>query len=160
MAGGGDPVTAATRALRAAGAAFTGHRYAYRERGGTAAAAAALGVDEHVVVKTLVMDADGDPLLVLMHGDREVSTRAVGRRLGARRVAPASPAEARRLTGYEIGGISPFGTRRRLPVLVQASVLALPRVLVNGGMRGFLVEVAPGVLADVAGAVPADVAAG
>ncbi len=159
MGGSGVPVTAATRALRAAGATFTGHRYTYRERGGTRAAAAALGVDEHAVVKTIVMTADGAPLLVLMHGDREVSTRAVGRHLGARRVAIATPSDARRVTGYEVGGISPFGIRRRLRVLVQPSVLALPRVLVNGGLRGFLVEVDPVLLVRIAGAEAAEVAA-
>lgn len=142
------PVTAAVRALRAAGVAIEPRVYAYLERGGTRHSAEALGVDEHAVVKTLVMEArprEGkpQPLLVLMHGDREVSTRELARQIGAREVVPASPAAVERHTGYVPGGVSPFGTRARLPVYVEGSILSLERFLINGGRRGFLVEIRP-----------------
>lgn len=150
------------RALRAAGVEFVPRRYEYVERGGTRHSAEALGVPEHEVVKTLVMEArragGSEALLVLMHGDREVSTRQLARQIGAREVAPASPDAVEKHTGYLPGGVSPFGPRRKLPVYVERSVLALPRVLVNGGRRGFLVEVAPEVFPRVLGAVPVDVA--
>jgi Cys-tRNA(Pro) deacylase len=156
------PATSAVRALRAAGVAFTPRFYEYVERGGTRHSAEALGVPEHEVVKTLVMEArrsgGPEPLLVLMHGDREVSTKQLARQIGAREIAPASPDAVEKHTGYVPGGVSPFGPRKRLPVYVERSVLALPRVLVNGGRRGFLVEVVPEVFARVLGAVPVDVA--
>jgi Cys-tRNA(Pro) deacylase len=156
------PATSAVRALRAAGVAFAPHFYDFVERGGTRHSAEALGVPEHEVVKTLVMEArrggGPEPLIVLMHGDREVSTRQLARQIGAREVAPASPDAVEKHTGYVPGGVSPFGPRKRLPVYVERSVLALPRVLVNGGRRGFLVEVEPEVFARVLGAVPVDVA--
>lgn len=153
------PVTPAVRALRAHGVGYVPRLYAYAPRGGTRHAASALQVDEHMVIKTLVMATDaGRPLLILMHGDREVSTRQLARELGARGVAPASEAVARRVTGYEPGGISPFGTRAALDVHVERSVLDLPRILINGGQRGFLVEIEPRVLVDVLGARPVDVA--
>ncbi len=142
------PVTAAVRALRAAGVAFEPRVYAWVERGGTRHSAEALGVDEHAVVKTLVMEARGregrpQPLLVLMHGDREVSTKELARQIGAREVAPASPAAVEKHTGYVPGGVSPFGTRARLPVYVEGSILSLEKFLINGGKRGFLVEIRP-----------------
>jgi len=156
------PATSAVRALRAAGVAFTPRFYEYVERGGTRHSAEALGVPEHEVVKTLVMEArrsgGPEPLLVLMHGDREVSTKQLARQIGAREIAPASADAVEKHTGYVPGGVSPFGPRKRLPVYVERSVLALPRVLVNGGRRGFLVEVVPEVFPRVLGAVPVDVA--
>jgi len=142
------PATSAVRALRAAGVGFEPHVYAYVERGGTRHSAEVLGVDEHAVVKTLVMEARGrdgkaQPLLVLMHGDREVSTKELARQIGAREVAPARPAAVEKHTGYVPGGVSPFGTRSRLPVYVEGSILTLERFLINGGRRGFLVEIRP-----------------
>lgn len=139
------PVTPAIRFLRERKVPFTEHLYAYEERGGTAVSARELGVDEHAVVKTLVMeDEDGRALLVLMHGDREVSTRELARTLGARSIRPCTPDAANRHTGYLVGGTSPFGTRKPLPVCMEASILALDRIYLNGGKRGFLVGVAPG----------------
>lgn len=139
-----EPVTPAVRMLRELGVAFTPRLYAYEEKGGTSVAARQLGVDEHWVIKTLVMRAEGQgPLLVLMHGDRQVSTRGLARLLGARAVAPSDPAEVTRLTGYQVGGVSPFGTKRRLPVYVEEGILALTRIYINGGKRGFLLEMDP-----------------
>ncbi len=156
------PATSAVRALRAAGVPFAPRFYAYVEKGGTRHSAEALGVPEHEVVKTLVMEgrrsAGPEPLLILMHGDREVSTKRLARQIGAREVAPASPDAVEKHTGYVPGGVSPFGTRKRLPVYVERSVLSLPRVLVNGGRRGFLVEVDPAAFATVLGAIPVEVA--
>ena len=138
------PVTPAVRALRAAKIPFSDHPYAYEERGGTAASARALGVDEHAVVKTLVMEDDRrSPLIVLMHGDRQVSTRELARTLGARTVSPCSPEAARRHTGYLVGGTSPFGTRRAMPVCMEETILSLPRIYINGGKRGYLVGLDP-----------------
>lgn len=136
------------RVLRAAGVTFAPHVYAYVERGGTRHSASALGVPEHSVVKTLCMEArkkEGapEPILVLMHGDREVSTRELARQIGAREVAPASAASVEKHTGYVPGGVSPFGTRKALPVYVEESILELERFYVNGGRRGFLVEIRP-----------------
>jgi Cys-tRNA(Pro) deacylase len=156
------PATSAVRALRAAGIAFTPRFYAYVDRGGTRHSAEALNVPEHEVVKTLVMEArrtgPPEPLIVLMHGDREVSTRELARQIGAREVAPSSAARVEKHTGYLPGGVSPFGTRKALPVHVQRSILDLPRVLVNGGRRGFLVEIAPEAFTRVLSAVAVDVA--
>ncbi len=142
------PVTPAIRALRAAGVDFRPRLYIYVERGGTRQSAEALGVPEHAVIKTLVMEArDGSttavPLIVLMHGDREVSTKQLARQIGAREVAPASPDSVEKHTGYLPGGVSPFGTRRKLPVYVERTILSLDRLLINGGRRGFLVELDP-----------------
>jgi len=142
------PTTPAVRVLRAAGVAFAPRVYAYVERGGTKHSAEALGVDEHAVVKTLVMEARSregrpQPLIVLMHGDREVSTKELARQIGAREIAPASPGAVEKHTGYVPGGVSPFGTRARLPVYVEETILALDRFLINGGRRGFLVEIGP-----------------
>jgi len=141
-------MTPAVRALRAAGVPFTAHFYRYVERGGTCHAAEALQVPEHEVVKTLVMeseDASGrkTPCLVLMHGDREVSTRQLARFLGVKQVAPTSEKTVEHYTGYVPGGVSPLGTRLHLPVYVESTILALPRLVVNGGKRGFLVEITP-----------------
>ncbi len=154
-----QPVTRAIHALRAAGVAFTEHPYAYVHGGGTARFATLTGIDEHAVIKTLVMaDERGNGLLVLMHGDREVSTRALARALGVKSVAPVDAATAHRLTGYEIGGISPFGTRRPLPVCMEATIATLPRLYVNGGRRGLLVGLEPAALELILAPTPVDAA--
>lgn len=138
------PVTPAVRALRAAGVQFTDHLYPYEEKGGTAVSARELCVDEHSVVKTLVMeDEEKNPLIVLMHGDRQVSTKELARIMGVKHVAPCSSETAHRHTGYVVGGTSPFGMRKELPVYLERSVLSLPRIYVNGGRRGYLVGVDP-----------------
>lgn len=136
--------TLALRVLRDHRVAFTEHPYRYEEKGGTAASARELGLDEHAVVKTLVMEDDtGAPLIVLMHGDRQVSTKELARQAGHRSVQPCRPEVAQRHTGYLVGGTSPFGTRRAMPVFLQESILELPRVYVNGGRRGLLVGLDP-----------------
>jgi Cys-tRNA(Pro) deacylase len=147
--------TPATEWLRAHGVAFTEHPYDYVEHGGTAESARQLGVDEHAVVKTLVMQDDkAEPLIVLMHGDRQVSTKKLAREIGMKSVEPCKPETAQRHSGYLIGGTSPFGTRKAMRVFVEASVLGLPRVYINGGRRGYLVGIAPQVLIDALGAQP------
>jgi Cys-tRNA(Pro) deacylase len=151
--------TPAVHFLRRHGVAFTDHPYKYEERGGTRVSARELGVDEHAVIKTLVMqDHEKDPLIVLMHGDREVSTKQLARQIGRRSVEPCAPAVAERHTGYMVGGTSPFGTRKALPVFVERSILQLDCVYVNGGRRGFLVALAPAEFVRVLGATPVDVA--
>jgi Cys-tRNA(Pro) deacylase len=151
--------TPATTWLRAHGVAFTEHVYDYVDHGGTAESSRQLGVPEHEVVKTLVMqDERREPLIVLMHGDRQVSTKNLARAIGAKSVEPCAPEVAQRHSGYQIGGTSPFGTRKALPVYVEASVLALPRICINGGRRGYLVGIAPAALTDVLGARPVDCA--
>jgi Cys-tRNA(Pro) deacylase len=153
------PSTPATRLLRQQGVAYSEHPYRYEERGGTAVSARELGVDEHAVVKTLVMeDEGGAPLVVLMHGDREVSTKALARQLGTKTVLICRPEVAQRHSGYLVGGTSPFGTRKVMPVYVERSILGLERIYVNGGSRGFLVGIEPGELVRVLGAKPVDVA--
>lgn len=155
------PVTPAVRALRAAGVPFTEHLYEYEERGGTAVSARELGVDEHTVVKTLVMEDDArEPLVVLMHGDRMVSTQRLARAIGAKRVAPCDPAVAQRHSGYMVGGTSPFGARRAMPVYMERSILALTRIYVNGGRRGFLVGLDPRDVERVLAPVLVEVAVG
>ena len=147
--------TPATEWLRAHGIVFSEHVYDYVDRGGTAESARQLGADEHTVVKTLVMrDERDEPLMVLMHGDREVSTKNLAREIGVKSVEPCTPDEAQRASGYQVGGTSPFGTRKALRVFVEASVLELPRILINGGRRGYLVGIAPGVLVELLGATP------
>jgi Cys-tRNA(Pro) deacylase len=139
--------TPATQAMRRAGVAFSEHVYDYVEHGGTAESASQLGVDEHAVVKTLVMqDESAKPLIVLMHGDRQVSTKNLARAIGAKSVAPCAPDVAERHSGYQVGGTSPFATRKPMPVYVEETVLELDRVFINGGRRGYLVGIAPGVL--------------
>jgi Cys-tRNA(Pro) deacylase len=136
--------TPATAFLKRHGVAYSEHRYPYEEHGGTAVSAAALGVAEHCVVKTLVMeDERRQPLIVLMHGDRTVSTRNLARQAGLKRVEPCTPEVAQRHSGYQIGGTSPFGTRKPLPVYLEKSILALERIYINGGRRGFLVGIDP-----------------
>jgi Cys-tRNA(Pro) deacylase len=153
------PSTNATRTLREHGVAYTEHPYRYEEKGGTAVSARELGVDEHAVVKTLVMEDDGkEPLVVLMHGDREVSTKALARQIGKRTVEICRPEVANRHSGYLVGGTSPFGTRKKMPVYVERTILELPRIYVNGGSRGFLVGLAPADLQRVLSATPVEVA--
>ena len=147
--------TPATQFLRRHGVAFTEHVYAYVERGGTAESSRQLGVPEAEVVKTLVMqDERGQPLIVLMHGDKQVSTKNLARALGVKSVEPCAPEVAQRHSGYQVGGTSPFGLKKAMPVVVEATVLALPRICINGGRRGYLVGIAPQVLADLLGAKP------
>jgi Cys-tRNA(Pro) deacylase len=138
------PVTPAVRALRAAGVDFTDHLYDYEEHGGTAVSARELGVDEHAVIKTLVMEDDArNPLIVLMHGDRKVSTKELARTLGVKSVSACSPETASRHSGYLVGGTSPFGTRKQMPVYLEKTVLDLDRIYINGGRRGYLVGIDP-----------------
>ncbi len=138
------PVTAAIRVLRQARVEFTPHLYDWEPRGGTRYSAASLGVDEHQVIKTLVMeDEEKRPLVVLMHGDHEVSTKALARLLGVKTIQPCEPAVADKHSGYQVGGTSPFGTRRVMPIYMQASIAELPVIYINGGKRGFLVEMKP-----------------
>ncbi len=154
------PVTAAVRVLREHGVAFTHHPYAYEERGGTEVSARELGVPEHAVIKTLVMEDDAKrPFIVLMHGDREVSTKNLARFLGVKTVAPCSPAVADRHSGYQVGGTSPFGTRRAMPVYMERTIASLPYLYVNGGRRGYLVGMAPADLVRVLAPVAVDAAA-
>ncbi len=141
------PVTTAVRFLRAQKADFVPRLYDWEEHGGTAHSAKSLGVDEHQVIKTLVFENDGKkPLIVLMHGDREVSTKNLARFLGCKTVVPCTPQNVTRYTGYQIGGCSPFGTKQALPVYVESTILDLPKIYINGGKRGFLVEISPSVL--------------
>jgi Cys-tRNA(Pro) deacylase len=136
--------TPATQLLRANGIAFTEHPYDYLEHGGAQHSAEVLGMDPFTVVKTLVMqDQDARPLLVLMHGNRTVSTKNLARQIGAKSVEPCKPEVANRHSGYLVGGTSPFGTRRAMPVYVEASILELPRIAINGGRRGYLVGIDP-----------------
>ena len=147
--------TPATAFLKKHGVAYTEHVYEYVEHGGTRVSAQALGVDEHHVVKTLVMEDDAKrPLIVLMHGDREVSTKNLARQAGVKRIEPCSPEVAQRHSGYPIGGTSPFGTRKSMPVYVERTILALPKIYINGGRRGFLVGIDPKALARVLNVTP------
>jgi Cys-tRNA(Pro) deacylase len=141
------------------GVPFVEHVYRYEDRGGTRVSARELGVDEHAIVKTLVMEDERQkPMLVLMHGDREVSTKQLARQTGRKTVSPCDPAVAQKHTGYMVGGTSPFGTRKTLPVYLERSILALERVYINGGRRGFLVAMSPQDIARVLQAVVVDVA--
>ncbi|HEX4234220.1 MAG TPA: aminoacyl-tRNA deacylase [Caldimonas sp.] len=147
--------TPATQWLRRHGVAFSEHVYDYVEHGGTAESARQLGVDEHAVVKTLVMQNEKrEPLVVLMHGDRQVSTKSLARAIAAKSVEPCTTEAAERASGYQIGGTSPFATRQAMPVYVESTVLGLDRLYINGGRRGYLVGIAPGVLTGLLGATP------
>lgn len=151
--------TPATQWLKAHGVAYTEHPYDYVEHGGTAESSRQLGIDEHAVVKTLVMqDQDARPLIVLMHGDRQVSTKNLARQIGAKKVEPCKPEVAQRHSGYQVGGTSPFGLRKAMPVHVEATILTLDRIWINGGRRGYLVGLAPAVLTAVLGAQPVQAA--
>ena len=147
--------TQATQLLKARKVVFTEHTYDYVEHGGTSESARQLGLDEHTVVKTLVMqDQDAKPLIVLMHGDRKVSTKNLARQIGAKSVEPCQPEVANRHSGYLVGGTSPFGTRREMPVYIEESILQLPRIAINGGRRGYLVQIDPQVCVQLLGARP------
>ena len=154
----GVPATPAVHFLKQHHVSFTEHEYRYEERGGTAVSSRALGVDEHVVIKTLVMaDERKQPLIVLMHGDREVSTKNLARQIGAKTVAPCAPDVAQKHTGYLVGGTSPFGTRKPLPIYLERSIADLDRLYINGGARGFLVSMTPPELIRVLSPVLVDV---
>jgi len=147
--------TPATQFLRKAGITFTEHPYSYEERGGSAVSARELNVDEHGVVKTLMMqNEDGKPLIVLMHGDRSVSTKNLARQIGCKSIAPCSPEMAQRHSGYLVGGTSPFGTKKVMPVYVEKTILDLPTIYINGGRRGYLIGIYPDILIDTLHAVP------
>ena len=140
----GVSATPAIHLLKQHNVPFTEHEYRYEERGGTAVSSRELGVDEHVVIKTLVMeDERKQPLIVLMHGDKEVSTKNLARQIGRKTVAPCAPDMAQKHTGYLVGGTSPFGTRKEMPVFLERSIADLDRIYVNGGRRGFLIALAP-----------------
>ena len=138
------PVTAAVRMLRTEKVDFTDHLYTYQEKGGTSASSRELGLDEHAIIKTLVMeDESRQPLMVLMHGDRQVSTRELARTIGAKQISPCSPDTAQKHSGYMVGGTSPFGTRRQMPVYMEESIAGLSKIYINGGKRGYLVGMEP-----------------
>lgn len=139
------PVTLAVRALRAAKVEFTDHLYEYEEKGGTAVSARELRVDEHAVIKTIIMEDDKkNPLIVLMHGDCEISAKELARILGVKTITPCTPDTATKHTGYLVGGTSPFGTRKQMPVYMEETIMELPKVYINGGKRGYLVGITPG----------------
>jgi Cys-tRNA(Pro) deacylase len=151
--------TPATAMLRARGIDFSEHVYDYVDHGGTAESARQLGLDEHAIVKTLVMqDEAGKPLIVLMHGDCKVSTKNLARQTARKTITPCEPAVAQRHTGFQVGGTSPFGVRKSMPVYVEQTVLELPRLYINGGRRGYLVGIAPQVLIDLLKATPVNCA--
>ena len=151
--------TPATSFLDKSAVAYTEHFYEYVEHGGTGVSSSALGVPEHEVVKTLVMETEaGDPLIVLMHGDRKVSTKELARSARVKRIFPCKPEVAQRHSGYLVGGTSPFGTRKKMPVYLERSVLALPRIYINGGRRGYLLGMDPAELTRVLAPVLVDVA--
>lgn len=151
--------TLATQFLRQHKVAFTEHPYDYVDHGGTSESSRQIGVDEHMVIKTLIMEDDNaKPLVVLQHGDREVSTKNLARQINVKKVAPCKPDVAQRHSGYLVGGTSPFGTRKAMPVYVEASVLDLPRILINGGKRGYLVGIDPQELVRLLKATPVSAA--
>lgn len=155
MKQGGTP---ATQVLAAAGVPYTEHEFEYLEHGGTGHSSKMLGVPEHQVVKTLIMENErAEPLVVLMHGDRKVSTKELARAAGVKRIVPCKPEVATRHSGYLIGGTSPFGTRKRMPVFLEKSVLDLPRIYINGGRRGYLLGMAPGELVRILSPVVVEV---
>ncbi|XVJ70829.1 MAG: Cys-tRNA(Pro) deacylase [Rhizobacter sp.] len=147
--------TPATQLLKRAAVSYTEHLYDYVDHGGTTESAKQLGVDEHAVIKTLVMeDEHAKPLIILMHGDRLVSTKELARQIKVKKVQPCKPEVAQRHSGYMVGGTSPFGTKKAMPVYVEATVLVLPRILINGGRRGYLLGLAPEVLTRLLAAQP------
>ena len=158
MAKSSLPSTCATRLLKSLDIPYTEHPYRYQEHGGTQASALELGVEEHAVVKTLILeDEGGRPLVVLMHGDLEVSVKALARQIGCRAVQLCQPGQANRHSGYLVGGTSPFGTRKVMPVYLEKSILELERLYINGGSRGFLVGMAPADLLRALEVVPVEV---
>jgi Cys-tRNA(Pro) deacylase len=153
--------TPATQLLKRRAVVYSEHLYEYIENGGTAESSRQLGVDEHSVVKTLVMeDENAQPMLVLMHGDLQVSTKNLARQIGVKKVSNCKPEVAQRHSGYQVGGTSPFGTKKAMPVYVEATVLEMPRIHINGGRRGYLVGIDPKVLVTVLGARPVQCATG
>jgi Cys-tRNA(Pro) deacylase len=153
-----SPVTAAVRILRENKVEFTEHPYKYAERGGTAEGARQLGLDEHSLVKTLIMEDElKRPVIVLMHGDQEVSTKMLARILEVKRVGPCTPETAQKHSGYMVGGTSPFGTRKEMPVYVEKTILELPRIYINGGKRGYLLGIDPKELSHVLKLIPVTV---
>lgn len=150
--------TPATQFLKRHKVAFSEHTYDYVDHGGASEAARQLGLDPHAVVKTLIMENEAaQPLVVIMHGDREVSTKNLARQAGAKKIAPCHPEVAQRHSGYQVGGTSPFGTRKRMPVYIESGILDHPQVYINGGRRGYLIGIAPGVLVDLLQARPVSV---
>ena len=153
------PVTAAIRFLKSQGVKYTEHLYTYEDRGGTAVSSRELGISEHVVVKTLIMQTEDDkPLVVLMHGDKKVSTKGLARIVGVKSVRPCDPKVANKHSGYVVGGTSPFGTRKVMPIYIEKSIFDLSEIYVNGGARGFLVCLSPQILMDLPNASPVSVA--
>ncbi|HAT52282.1 MAG: aminoacyl-tRNA deacylase [Betaproteobacteria bacterium] len=153
------PVTAAIRFLKSQGVKYTEHLYTYEDRGGTAVSSRELGISEHVVVKTLIMQTEDDkPLVVLMHGDKKVSTKGLARIVGVKSVRPCDPKVANKHSGYVVGGTSPFGTRKVMPIYIEKSIFDLSEIYVNGGARGFLVCLSPQILMDLPNAIPVSVA--
>ena len=153
-----SPVTLATRFLKDHRVVFTEHPYKYEEKGGTSVSSRELMVEEHAVIKTLIMeDEKKNPLIVLMHGDMEVSTKELARYMGVKTISPCAADVAQRHSGYQIGGTSPFGTRKKLPVYVEESILDLGTIYINGGKRGFLVAINPQILIDILSADPVKV---
>lgn len=138
------PMTLAIRELQKEGVNFTSHLYPYEEKGGTSVSSRELGVSEHIIVKTLVMETENkSPLIVLMHGDLQVSTKQLARDLGVKTVSPCSPEVADRHSGYQVGGTSPFGTKKKMPVYMEKTILDLEKIYINGGKRGYLISLAP-----------------
>jgi len=153
------PVTAAIRFLKSQGVKYTEHLYSYEDRGGTSVSSRELGISEHVVVKTLIMQTEDDkPLVVLMHGDKKVSTKGLARIVGVKSVRPCDPKVANKHSGYVVGGTSPFGTRKVMPIYIEKSIFDLSEIYVNGGARGFLVCLSPQILMDLPNAIPVSVA--
>jgi Cys-tRNA(Pro) deacylase len=153
------PVTMAVRALRGANVAFEPHVYTWEPHGGTRGSSEALGVDEHAVIKTLIFEDDAaKPLCILMHGDREVSAKQLARVIGVKTVAPCKPDVADRHSGYQVGGTSPFGLKRAMPIFMERTIAELPKIYINGGARGFLVAIAPSELVRVLSPTLVDVA--
>ncbi len=153
------PSTSAVRLLKSKGIAYSSHFYKYEERGGTAVSARELNVPEHSVIKTLVMEDDKRaPLIVLMHGDRQVSTKSLARQIGVRTISSCTPEVANKHSGYIVGGTSPFGTKKTMPVYLEGTILDLDEIYINGGSRGFLVSIAPKVLLSLLDPVIVEVA--
>ena len=153
------PVTMAVRALRGANVEFEPHVYTWEPHGGTRGSSEALGVDEHAVIKTLIFEDDAaKPLCILMHGDREVSAKQLARVIGVKTVAPCKPEVADRHSGYQVGGTSPFGLKRAMPIYMERTIAELPAIYINGGARGFLVKIAPAELVRVLSPTLVDVA--
>lgn len=153
------PSTPAILALKSQGANFTLHTYPYEDRGGTKVSAIKLGVNEHCVIKTLIMeDETGKPLIILMHGDKEVSTKALARTIGVKSIAPCKPEVAEKHTGYKVGGTSPFATRKSLPIYIEKTIIDLPEILINAGSRGLLAKIPTTELVRILNPIPVIVA--